>query len=157
MRLILLRHAIAEELHQAPSLEDRPPQDFDRRLTPEGRGKLRRVLRAFARQIEAPPIVYSSPLVRARQTAAMAGRILDVPVQVTDSLRPGGDAYGWLRTLEDEDLMVVGHEPDLSWLGAQFLGLPSPPFALKKSGMALLEGVPGHGKLHWLVTPRWLV
>ncbi|MBT9583291.1 histidine phosphatase family protein, partial [bacterium] len=155
--LVLLRHAIAEDLNQVPVGADTVPTDFERRLTLEGRAKLRRVVRHFARCMPAPDVLFSSPLVRARQTAAVAGRILDVPVQLCDELRPGGQAYGWLRGLSEEHLMLVGHEPDLACLAAQFLGLDSPVFSLKKSGLACLEGVPGHGQLGWLLTPRWLI
>lgn len=151
MRLILLRHAIAEEFHP-----EHPESDFARRLTPEGRGKLRRVLDCF-RRLEPPQSIYTSPLVRARQTARMAGRRLDLPVHLCGQLQPGGRAFEWLGSAPEENLMVVGHEPDLSWLAAQFLGLPRPAFRLKKSGMMGLQGEPGRGQLLWLITPRWLV
>jgi phosphohistidine phosphatase len=106
----------------------------------------------------APQQLFTSPLVRARQTASVAGRILDIPVQLCDALRPGGAAFAWLRSqAQEEHLMVVGHEPDLSLMACQFLGLSSPCFSMKKSGLACVEGVPGHGQLIWLVTPRWLM
>jgi phosphohistidine phosphatase len=148
VKLVILRHAIAEELIL---------NDFDRRLTLEGRARCRRVLRHYARCFEAPHIIFSSPLLRARQTARIASRVLDLPVQRCDALRPGGAAFEWLRAQPCEDLMVVGHEPDLSLLAARFLGLSKPCFGFKKSGMALLEGRPGQGELRWLLTPKWLV
>lgn len=158
MRLVLLRHAIAEELSEVPAEPGAPPPtDFDRRLTLEGRAKLRRVLRQYAKKLPSPQALYSSPLIRARQTANVAGRLLDLPVQLSDALRPGANAYHWVRALPEEHLMAVGHEPDLSQLAAKFMGLSLPPFSFKKSGMALLEGTPGHGKLAWLVLPRWFV
>ncbi|MBS2038083.1 histidine phosphatase family protein [bacterium] len=148
MRLIILRHAIAEELVTT---------DFERRLTVEGRARCRKVLFHFARRFEAPTIIFSSPLIRARQTARLAARVLGAPVRLHDCLRPQGEALAWLRTQPCEDLMVVGHEPDLSRLAAGFLGLERACFGFKKSGMALLEGQPGQGQLRWLLTPRWLV
>lgn len=149
MRLILLRHAIAEEVH--------PQGDEFRALTPEGIGKLRRVLRQFRGRFEPPGRIFTSPLVRARQTARLAGRMLELPVTVAPALRPLGSAYAWLCQGQEADLMVVGHEPDLSDLAARFLGSPGPLFSLKKAGLACLEGEPGRGRLVWLVTPRWLV
>lgn len=148
MQLILLRHAIAEEL---------VTHDFDRRLTVEGSARLRRVLRHFRRCFEGPTIIFSSPLVRARQTARIAARILDAPLRRCDALQPGGDAFGWLQSQPCEQLMLVGHEPDLSLLAARFLGVSRPFFSFKKSGMAYLEGSPGAGQLRWLLTPRWLM
>lgn len=148
MRLIILRHAIAEEFISG---------DYERRLTVEGRARCRRVLRHFARCFEPPSIVFSSPLVRARQTARMAARLLDLPLRRCDALKPGGEAFDWLKNQPCQDLMVVGHEPDLSCLAARFLGLPKVVFSFKKSGMALLEGEPGAGEMRWLLTPRWLL
>jgi len=150
LRLVLLRHAIAEEV-----CADDPGNDFARRLTLEGRRKLKRVLRCYARLGSLPPRIYTSPLVRARQTASQAGRFLDLPVLLSEALVPGGDAFGWLRQCDEEHLMVVGHEPDLSFLAARFLGLQFPCFSIKKSGMVGLEGDPGRGRLLWLVTPKW--
>ncbi|MBN9417471.1 hypothetical protein ABS71_11930 [bacterium SCN 62-11] len=148
MKLYILRHAIAEELVTT---------DFERRLTVEGRARCRRVLRHFVRHFEPPMIIFSSPLVRARQTARIAARVLDLPVRRCDALAPGEDAFGWLRDQPCGDLMVVGHEPDLSLLAARFMGLSEPVFGFKKSGLALLEGEPGRGELRWLLTPKWLI
>lgn len=148
MKLVILRHAIAEELITG---------DFERRLTVEGRARCRRVLRHFARCFEPPTIIFSSPLVRARQTARIAGRILELPVRRSDALKPGADAFEWLKNQPCQNLMVVGHEPELSRLACRFLGLPKLVLSFKKAGMALLEGEPGSGELRWLLTPRWLV
>ena len=157
LRLVLLRHAIAEELSQAPSSRGRPPSDFDRRLTAPGRAKLRRILRHYLRRMPAPGSLYSSPLLRARQTALVASGLLHLPVQLSEALCPGGSACDWLTTVPVDDLMVVGHEPDLSRLAAEFLGLSRPLFSLKKAGLACLTGDIGVGRLEWLLTPRWLL
>ena len=150
MRLLILRHAIAEE---AP-LE----ADFGRRLTVEGRGKLRRVLRAHSQRFAPPSIIFSSPLVRARQTASLASRLWGCPVAITPALCPGGPAWDWLSQCGEESLAIVGHEPDLSMLAARHLGvLGRPLFRFKKSGMAYFEGAPGEAELRWLQTPRWLL
>lgn len=148
MKLFILRHAIAEELVSG---------DFERRLTVEGRARCRRVLRHFARCFEPPSIIFSSPLVRARQTARIAARLWDLPLRRCDALKPGGDAFEWLKNQPCQDLMVVGHEPDLARLACRFLGLPKVVLSFKKSGLALLEGEPGAGELRWLLTPKWIV
>ena len=152
MRLVILRHAIAEEEHP-----DHPGDDFCRRLTPEGRLKLRKVLRRDVACQPPPQSIYTSPLVRARQTARLASRWLDLPAQVADPLAPTEDSFSWIQQVSDSHVLVVGHEPGLSWLAARFLGLDRPLFGIKKAGMVALQGEPGRGQLLWAMTPRWLV
>jgi phosphohistidine phosphatase len=64
--IYLVRHGIAVD-HQ-----DRGPlADDDRPLTDKGRRRFRRAARAFARLGETPDFVFTSPLVRAAQTAEL--------------------------------------------------------------------------------------
>src|SRR5262252_2962584 len=69
MELYLLRHGVAEDRAATG-------RDADRRLTEEGREKLRRVLeRAHVVGVR-PSLILSSPLRRALETAEIAGREL---------------------------------------------------------------------------------
>lgn len=88
VELYLLRHAIAED-HSATG------RDQDRRLTEEGREKLRRVLKRAASANVEPSLIISSPYKRALETAEIAaselhykGEILRVGSLTPDSSRP---------------------------------------------------------------------
>lgn len=154
MRLIMLRHAVALDR------EDWAPEsEFERPLTDFGKKKLKAVVRSFQRRRmgEGVAAIYTSPLVRARDTAEIAGKLLGISVHLVSELEPGGSAFDWLRGVPEEQLMVVGHEPDMSELAAQCLGLRQPIFEHKKSGMSCFEGAPGEMQLRWLVTPKWVM
>ena len=91
MRIWLLRHAIAEER----SLEH-PEMDEFRRLTVEGRKKLRRLLKVLTARLPRPERVLSSPYVRAAQTAEIAAKAWGLACEQLDCLAPGEDAFDWL-------------------------------------------------------------
>ncbi len=153
MRIWLLRHAIAEER----SLEH-PEMDEFRRLTVEGRKKLRRLLKVLTARLPRPERVLSSPYVRAAQTAEIAAKAWGLACEQLDCLAPGEDAFDWLLEQGTAGpLVLVGHEPDLSWLAARLLGLEAPCFRLKKAGLCGLLGAPGQASLEFLLTPRSLL
>ena len=136
--LLLLRHGIAEE----PAADRR---DEERRLTGEGRRKLREVvegMRALALPID---VILASPLRRARETAAIvaAGYDLDESAVVdTPALAPGGGADAVFAALHAHAnanaILLVGHQPDLGELASTLLvGTPGLlPLPFKKAGLA---------------------
>lgn len=93
----------------------------------------------------------SSPLVRTIQTAELAaanfGAELDVVCEPL--LAPGSDVVELVRQLQRSTacdlLIVVGHEPELSALGAELTGNGQFPL-LEKAQAALVE----NGTLRWL-------
>lgn len=157
MKLYLLRHGQAHDLGERGALRDE-----DRRLTPAGADTTRAVLRAF-RSLCHPAAIWSSPLSRAWETAAIACAELGLGGQpaILDCLKPADDprlAADWLRERQGEDLMLVGHQPHLGLLAAQLVfGRPVAGIVLKKSGLCRIgfEGViePGAGRLEWLAPP----
>ncbi|HSD65172.1 MAG TPA: histidine phosphatase family protein, partial [Vicinamibacteria bacterium] len=66
MQLLIIRHAIAAE-RGTPGIPDE-----ERPLTPEGETKFREVAKGLARLVARPDALLTSPLLRARQTAAIA-------------------------------------------------------------------------------------
>jgi phosphohistidine phosphatase len=117
MKLYIMRHGPAEDF--APS-----GRDADRALTPSGRDRVRDVARALVEAGEAPNLILTSPLVRARQTAEIVAMTTKLEtrggtLETTHDIAPGGDGAGLVRALirdHKKRAMIVGHEPDLSGL-----------------------------------------
>jgi phosphohistidine phosphatase len=151
MRLYFFRHAEAQP-HEITL------PDAERRLT--NRGIMRthhaaKYLRAVDVDITR---LYSSPLVRARQTADILGQAFSVAVQVRDELNFGFDAARvdlLIRDLGRSDhVMFVGHEPDFSSVVQELTGAEC---EIKRGGMARVDIVdyqPLRGRLMWLLTPK---
>jgi len=157
VELYLLRHGIAEP--GRPGLSD-----SDRALTSEGKKKLKEFLRAVAGMRVRPELILSSPLVRAKQTAAIAVEELNYreSVAITPALEPEtAPAVAWeeVRLHKDvKELMLVGHEPLFSQLFAHLLGAPSLTVDFKKGALARIDleafGPRPKGVLRWLLPPR---
>lgn len=119
-RILILRHGPAE------GLSGEHARDADRRLTPEGRELTRRACRVLAGMLPAFERVYTSPYVRARETAELLAAALSLPgPETTPLLAPGFDRValaGLLARGDGGPVVVVGHEPDLSALVAWLSG-----------------------------------
>lgn len=149
MLVILLRHGEAVEAETMG--ETAVLGDSGRALTGKGRKQTRRVsewlvLRAKTPKTkkERPGIIWTSPLVRAVQTAEIAAGFLELSdeVIVRPELMPGADIRDLLAVLSSyrspKPLMLVGHEPGLSLLAARLLGQRK--FSgFKKSGLAAIS------------------
>jgi len=158
--LYLVRHAIAEDRSDSG-------RDADRRLTAQGIAKMRRACAGLSRLGVAPDRVYTSPLVRARQTAELLCETLapSTTPKTLPALAPGGarNVPAALRALPEAGAVaLVGHEPDLGQLTALLIGCPpgAGSIEFKKGGVAAIElgALPPElpGTLCWLLTPRQL-
>ena len=149
MKLYLLRHGKADWPNW-----DRP--DDERPLTEEGKKEVAAVTKLLSR-LEITPVILTSPLPRARQTAEIAGKHLNAKVHLEPLLRPGFDAARLgklLQKFSGKSLMVVGHEPDFSRTIFQLTGANA---KISKAGVALIELKTGSmkGLLRWLVPPKF--
>ncbi|MEI6167594.1 MAG: phosphohistidine phosphatase SixA [bacterium] len=160
MKLYLLRHGSAVDIG-----EKGVSSDEERMLTREGRECTTTVLRRL-RKVCRPQRIWTSPLVRARETAEIACEILSppAPLSTLKSLSAGTEVdriLPWLKTCEEESLMLVGHMPDLAILAACLtMRVKTEAIILKKSGLCCIEFdgriAEGKGQLVWLVTPSLL-
>ena len=149
MKFYLLRHGKADWPNW-----DRP--DDERPLTEEGKKEVAAVAKLLAR-LEITPVILTSPLPRASQTAQIAGKYLEVKVRKEPLLRPGFDATRLRKILQNfsgKSLMVVGHEPDFTRTIRQLTGGNT---KISKAGVALieLETESMKGTLRWLVPPKF--
>jgi phosphohistidine phosphatase len=120
MRLYLIRHAIAEETESRFL-------DPLRALTAKGRRRFRRSARAFAELDESITAIFTSPFVRAVQTAELlAAALQHEEVTVLDELRPDAAVEPLLRRLAELDVesaALIGHKRLLSELAAELAGV----------------------------------
>ena len=149
MRLYLVRHGIAEDYAES---------DFARQLTARGRQRVEVSARVMRHLKLKPARIFSSPRLRARQTAEIIGDALGAPVQPAEEVNFGfdrGDIAGLTRDLAiDDEVMFVGHNPDMSLLAHELSGVD---VGMKKGGLAridLLGKRARHGELVWLIAPK---
>jgi len=154
MKLYFLRHTEAED------------GDVDdlRRLSRKGRRDARALGRYFSEIELGWDRAFTSPLVRARETAAIV--LKECPLTggaklaEVDALRNGTGKAGffrWLASLpEVESVLMVGHEPSLSAWVRQFLGIPvAERLLLPKGGLARVDSDDRKtGSLRLLISPK---
>ncbi len=156
MEIYLLRHGIAE-----PGSASLP--DAERALTPEGRKKLRAVLKVAARAGVKPDVILTSPLKRALQTAEMAAEALSPGIEVEKAkcLAPDGtpeEIWSEIRRQgEAKQVMLAGHEPLIGWLAAYLVGAPAGIIDVKKGAIIRIDvpalGTKPQGSIRWILTP----
>jgi len=163
VELLILRHAIA-----FPRDAKRWPDDNERPLTAEGVKKARQAAAGLKRIAKRPTLVLTSPLVRARDTAAIFAQAARWPEAVKcDALSPKGSLEGVLEALRRQGgkaqcAAVVGHQPHLGRLLALCLrgDARAEAFELKKSTVVCLHfgGPPraARGVMTALLPPRAL-
>jgi phosphohistidine phosphatase len=120
MQLYLVRHA--EAAGGEPD-ELRP-------LTPTGREQARSLGVRLRDSGVRPDSILTSPLLRARETAAALGRELRVDVVPDERLAPGATAEAVTSAVQGrgETVVVVGHQPDCSRIAAALTGGREPDF-----------------------------
>ena len=87
--------------------------DASRKLTSKGERQAEAAGQALAALGAGLDVCLSSPKARAEQTARIACRHLDVPVEIAEELR-GGDFDPLALAASRGDVLLVGHGPDLS-------------------------------------------
>jgi phosphohistidine phosphatase len=129
MHLYLVRHA------EAASGEP----DEERRLTQAGREQARALGRRLAEEGISPDALLTSPLVRARETAAALGEALGIEAEADERLRPGATSEGVRAAVRarGERVVVVAHEPDCGLIAGELASIDPPPFP--PAGMVTVE------------------
>jgi phosphohistidine phosphatase len=120
VRLFLIRHAEA-----APG----EPDEL-RTLTPHGKEQARELGRRFVRKGIKPDAIFSSPLLRARETANGIAAAVGVVLEPDDRLAPGAGADDVRAVVSGrgETVVVIGHQPDCGQIAAAIGGGAPPEF-----------------------------
>jgi phosphohistidine phosphatase len=155
MELYFFRHGHAEDA-QGPDFDD-----FARKLTDKGVKHTQTAAAALHKLGVKPARIYTSPRLRARETADILSKSLGVTPEARDEVNFGFNPQLIPALIYDltNDLavMFVGHEPDLSITVGALVG--GGEIEMKKGGVArvdLLARTPLRGVLMWLLTPRVL-
>ena len=152
MKLYLLRHGAAASYADSDSL---------RPLTSTGVDQTRQVVARMAEHMTAVQAIYSSPKLRARQTADIAAQQLagNLPIVETDLIKPGGDIVGLGQFLEQQgnsDVLLVTHQPFVGNLIDYLTDQPGRGYEMDTSCLAciaLIAFSQGCGTLQWLERP----
>jgi phosphohistidine phosphatase len=157
MEIYLLRHGIAED--HAPT-----GRDTDRRLTDEGRAKLRRVLERAHQAGVRPSLILSSPYKRALETAEIAARELAYESKIVRIAALTPDAspqqvWETIRERRDESaVLLAGHEPLFSATVAYLLGSTQAMVHFRKGALVRIDveatGPQPSGVLEWMLTAK---
>jgi phosphohistidine phosphatase len=144
MKLYFVRHTTAA---------DNAPSDAQRPLTRQGEEEARLVGAALASLSVLPERIFSSPLLRARQTAASIGRELKFAgtIEAIEELNNGESTPALLRALPAaSEIILVGHMPSLAEHLAAMIGSPTAAgFAFGKGSVACIEFQDSSGNLQW--------
>jgi phosphohistidine phosphatase len=131
--------------------------DFDRELTARGERQAVAAGEALARLGIEFAACYTSPLVRARDTAALASKPLNVTPEEREALGKGFDLDDVRELLaEHEDgarILVVGHNPSFEQVVYDLTG---GRVDFKKGAVAAIRVHGGTGELLVLMRPREL-
>jgi phosphohistidine phosphatase len=147
MKLYVLRHGKAD-------WPDWDKEDSLRPLTEEGVKELRRAAKFFNAIGVAPGLIFSSPLPRALATAQLAQKQIGGELQIEKTLSPGATTrvVKSLLKAQGEDVMIVGHEPDLSEI---IRGLTGARVKMSKAGLARIDfDEESKARLIWLLSPK---
>jgi phosphohistidine phosphatase len=157
--LFLVRHAIAAERG------DEWRDDTKRPLTETGITRFKEVVKGLAWLDVEIDEIFTSPLVRAQQTAKLLAQGLagKASVKTLDALSPGNQPRAVMNELagsaKRRRIALVGHEPDLGELAAHLLGSPR-SLVFKKGGICQIavQGLTSRrpGELVWFLPPKVL-
>ncbi len=161
MNLYLVRHADAR-----PAGEQGIAVDEERPLSEDGLRQARALGQALKRLGFSLSHILTSPLRRAVETAEELARVLQLSpsaVESCDQLGPGQSSKKLAKQLlkmEADNLLLVGHEPDLGQHTAWLMGSKKARVEFAKGAVACVEcdAAPqkGAGALRWLLTPKLL-
>ncbi len=161
MDCLLFRHGIAHER------QDWKGDDQDRPLTEKGATRTRQSGKGLLSLRVAPTHLFSSPLTRARETAAILQSLFrsQPKIRVCKELNPEVAPRALLSLFDtlpsDAVVLCVGHEPHLSaTAGILLTGKLCRGLSLKKAGACLLHLEhavrPSTGRLEWWLTASQL-
>ena len=160
-QVFVIRHAEAEDAVEAIHAGR---QDRERRLTESGKRDMRKGAAGLAELVDEMPLILTSPLTRAAQTAELLQAAFPkAELRRHAFLVPGSDPGALLKSIANHSgpVALVGHEPDLSqWIGYMCTGTGRSVVRMKKGSVCRLDmpdkALPGEACIAWLLTLKQL-
>lgn len=160
MKIYILRHGIALDRND-PNVSS----DANRPLIPIGIEKIKKISKFIKKQKISFDLIFSSPYLRAKETAEIVSEKLKIEIQETELLIPSGSFEKLVERInsrELESVLLVGHEPFLSsFLSFLLTGNENLNLELKKGGFCCVEFYEkieiGNGTLTFLLTPKQMI
>lgn len=151
--LLLIRHGKAED-------RNADKNDVLRELTENGKEEFSDFLDTVGDNLNTDKdiVVWTSPLIRARQTANIFTEAFDLDSAEKKEFIANGDFNAMTTEISklgsDTRIVCVGHEPSLGYWVEELTGSE---YSIKKGGMALIQlqmNNPSKGKLLWESNPK---
>jgi phosphohistidine phosphatase len=157
MKIFLIRHAEAIDLETGIVSSD----DF-RFLTPKGRKVSRTVFRKLKEELANPGIVFTSPLIRAVQTAEILANTVrfENELEIANELATANSVGEVLKLVKRntvfDSIVLVGHEPMMGMIVHSVSEKKDPSFSFKKSGVCRLDydNKEDEWKFIWYYNPK---
>ena len=148
-----MRHGIALERY------DWDGPDHTRPLSEPGMDRTRAVAEALQeKKLMTIDAIWTSPYVRARQTAEIVATVFEVPITECEALACGAAFSGLRKVFQKnnppERILLTGHEPDMGELLHGLTGHEWEPF--KKAAVAYMSGpfAPDGMSYKWFLKPK---
>ncbi|MBL8824691.1 MAG: phosphohistidine phosphatase SixA [Planctomycetia bacterium] len=161
MQLYILRHADALDMDG-----ETITCDEERPLSEKGREQVKLLAKTLSQRDIRLDLVLTSPLKRCRESAELLMEQLGrttAEVNDLDLLAPGGSTkklMKYLRTLEIENVLLVGHNPEVGDHIAYLIGDKDARIKMSKGALACVDCKSSprkaEGELVLLVSPEWL-
>ena len=159
MELLVIRHAIAEDVSPTGKDEDRP-------LSPKGYERFKQTCKSLDHLNLKFDLLLDSPLLRSQQTADIFCKYFPVQARETSSnLKPLADTDDLLLEISaysKDSVVIVGHQPFLTKFISHCVTEDKKNFTvLQRGGMAFLEfplsAKAGSAVLKTLLAPKYLL
>lgn len=156
MQLLMIRHSYAVTPGSVPG------GDFERPLTERGRRVFSSMATWLADRGIVPDRILYSPLVRARQTAAILGKACGEELSPENARRwigsglPLDRLLAELNSSPDESVAVIGHEPRMSSCTSALMAGGKLRFSPATTASLRFDGPirEGQGVLEWMLGPN---
>lgn len=150
MKLYFVRHGKASQV---------APSDAQRPLTEGGIESMKHIATVLKKAGIKPKKIFTSPRVRAHQTADIIGEVLGITPEINDACNFNFSANAAMKLCEDfddeDELMFVGHNPSMSEVVEHITGAA---IEMSTGAVACVTNVypPSVSRaiLKWMLTPN---